>query len=78
MTQIYIGPMPSAVFILMDGNTPVEAYTDEEAAHRDCWLCNEAEKFSPDPFPFHVKEVLLRTDTYGDIAPISPASPAEA
>lgn len=73
MTQIYIGPMPTKVYLLLDGQTPIEAYTVKEVAHRDCWVCNEAEKFSPTPMPFSVKEVLLRTDTYADVAPVSPA-----
>ena len=78
MNQIYIGPMPTKVYLLLDGQTPIEAYTDKEVAHHDCWICNEAEKFSPDPMPFSVKEVSLRTDIYEDVAPISPASPVEA
>jgi hypothetical protein len=73
MTQIYIGLMPTKVYLLLDGQTPIEAYTDKEVAHRDCYICNEAEKFSPTPMPFSVKEVLLRTDTYEDVAPVSPA-----
>ena len=63
-TSIYLGPLPTHVYVLMDGNTPVETYTDKDLAYYDCWICNEAEKFSPDPMPFYVKDVLLNTSTY--------------
>jgi hypothetical protein len=65
------------VYILMDGGTPIEAYADEELAHRDCWLCNEAEKFSPDPMPFWVQRMPINMETYfGE--PHGKCSPAEA
>ena len=72
MTQIHIGPnRMTTIFILMDGSGPVEAYLNQDLAHYDCWICNEAEKFSSDPMPYYVKEVVLNTATYD-------ASPAEA
>lgn len=71
MAQIYLGPLPTRVFVLMDGSGPVEAYLDKDLAHYDCWICNEAEKFSSDPMPYYVKEVVLNTATYD-------ASPVEA
>lgn len=72
MDKIYFGPLPSAVYVLMDGNNPVEAYLDKELAHYDCWLCNEAEKFSDNPMPFYVKVVMLNAATYNDHSPVSP------
>jgi hypothetical protein len=70
MANIYLGSLPTAVFILMDGSTPVEAYTDKELAYYDCYICNEAEKFSENPSSFYVRDVILNTMPY--------ASPAEA
>jgi hypothetical protein len=66
-TSIYLGPLPTRVFVLMDGSNPVEAYLDKDLAHYDCWICNEAEKFSPDPMPFYVKEAALQTATYSPV-----------
>lgn len=74
MDKIYLGPLPSVVYVLMDGNNPIESYLDKELAHYDCWICNEAEKFSDNPMPFHVRRVILNTATYAETT----ASPAEA
>ena len=74
MTNIYLGPLPSVVYVLMDGNNPVESYLDKDLAHYDCWICNEAEKFAYNPMPFYVKTVMLNTATYAEAT----ASPAEA
>jgi hypothetical protein len=65
------------VYILMDGGTPIEAYADEELAHRDCWLCNEAEKFSPDPMPFWVQRMPINMDTYSELNEGRTPAPAE-
>ena len=48
---------PIKIFLLMENSTIVQAYADDALAHQDCWLCNEAEKFSPDPMPYWVKPV---------------------
>lgn len=65
MSQLFLGPNRMiAVFILMNGTDPVEAYTDKDIAERDCWICNEGEKFSDDPHTFYVKEVALNTLSY--------------
>ena len=64
MTNIYLGPLPSVVYVLMDGNNPVESYLDKNLADYDCWICNEAEKFADNPMPFYVKRVMLNTATY--------------
>ena len=64
MTNIYLGPLPSAVYLLMDGNNLIEAYLDKDLAHYDCYICNEAEKFADNPMPFHVRKVSLNTATY--------------
>jgi hypothetical protein len=65
------------VYILMDGGTPIEAYADEELAHHDCWLCNEAEKFSPDPMPFWVQRMPVNMDTYFELNEGRTPAPAE-
>jgi hypothetical protein len=45
------------IFLLMENDKPVSAYADKAQADEDCWVCNDAEKFSPDPHPFWVKPV---------------------
>lgn len=55
------------IFLLMDGVNPVEAYSDKALADQDCWLCNEAEKFSPDPMPYWVKPVAFHNTTFTDV-----------
>lgn len=49
----------SQIHLLMNDKEPVGAYTDKALADADCWLCNDAEKFSPDPMPYWVKTVDL-------------------
>ena len=65
------------VYILMDGGTPIEAYADGELAHHDCWLCNEAEKFVPDPMPFWVQRMSINMDTYVALNEGRTPAPAE-
>lgn len=48
---------PTPAYVLMHNTTPVAVYQRSEAADYDCWLCNEGEKFSPDPHPYWVKPV---------------------
>jgi hypothetical protein len=50
------------IFLLMDDNMIVQAYQDGALAHQDCWLCNEAEKFSPNPMPYWVQPVQFISD----------------
>lgn len=50
----------------MENQTIVSAYQDKALAHHDCWLCNEAEKFSPDPMPYWVKEVEFITEIFSE------------
>jgi hypothetical protein len=65
MSQLFLGPKHiTTIFILMNSTDPVEAYTDKDIAERDCWICNEGEKFSDDPHAFYVKEVALNTLSY--------------
>ena len=59
------------VFILMNGGTPEAAYANEELAQYDCWLCNSAERFSPDPMPYWVKALPINME-------VVDASPAVA
>lgn len=68
MPQIHIGPnRMTEIYILMDGSNPVEAYLDKDLAHYDCYICNEAEKFSENPASYYVKEVALQTATYSPV-----------
>jgi hypothetical protein len=57
------------IFLLMDGTNPVEAYRDKALADRDCWLCNDAEKFSPDPMPYWVKPLTFHMEVFRDSIP---------
>ena len=57
---------PINIFLLMENSKIITAYDNEALAHQDCWLCNEAEKFSPDPSPYWVKPVeFVRADSAG-------------
>ena len=61
-------PSPTAVaYVLMNGDTPVEVYTDRDIADRDCWICIEGEKFSDNPEDFYVKALPLNTLSYARI-----------
>jgi hypothetical protein len=65
MSQLFFGPgFTTTIFVLMTGSDPIEAYTDKATAERDCWICNEGEKFSDEPQDFYVKEVALNTANY--------------
>lgn len=67
------------VYVLMNGSKPETAYADEELAHHDCWVCNEAEKFSPDPMPYYVQKMPINMDVYEAPAdPVELPSPVEA
>jgi hypothetical protein len=60
-------PSPNPIIhLLMENQTIVSAYQDKALAHHDCWLCNEAEKFSPDPMPYWVKEVEFITEIFSE------------
>lgn len=52
-----------SVYILMQGLKPVGAYTDKDTADKDCWLCNEADKYTPEPMSYWVSSVPLCTDS---------------
>ena len=58
------------IHLLMENQTVMGAYTDKNLADYDCWLCNEAEKFSPDPMPFWVKSVEVVTDIFVEPSPL--------
>ena len=56
-----LGGIP--VYVLMEGNKPVGVYTDKALADKDCWLCNEADKYAPEPMTYWVESVALCTDS---------------
>lgn len=63
--SVFQVPSPTAVaYVLMNGDTPVEVYTDQDIAERDCWICNEGEKFSENPHDYYIKSVPLNTLSY--------------
>lgn len=63
----------SVVYLLMNANHPEAAYADEELAQHDCWVSNEAEKFSHDPMPYWVQRLPINMDTYMELAAQIPA-----
>jgi hypothetical protein len=35
----------TAIFLLMEGDTPITAYADKALAEQDCWVCNDAQRY---------------------------------
>jgi hypothetical protein len=57
-----LGGIP--VYVLMEGNKPVGVYTDKALADKDCWLCNEAQKYlDMEQFNYWVSTSALCTDS---------------
>lgn len=50
------------IYLLMENANVISAYSDKALADADCWICNDAEKFSVDPHPFWVKPVPMQID----------------
>lgn len=47
-----------AIFLLMEGDTPITAYADKALADHDCWVCNDAQKYlDMEQFNYWVKPI---------------------
>ncbi len=53
------------IFLLMEGATPVGAYTDKALADVDCYSCNDAQRYlDVEQFNYWVKAMTLTTEPF--------------
>lgn len=54
----------TAIFLLMEGDTPITAYADKALAEQDCWVCNDAQRYlDMEQLDYWVKPVAFYFDS---------------